>query len=140
MVLAVEPALYAVVVATLPEYARTRPHRKVSSWNHAKGARNMNAGNRVAFPGALQAVDPPVPGCFAARETDFPALERARSSGATGPGRLNVLPEITSPNARTAPCRISRSFRPDRSRSAAEAPAYPGMSPARGMVSPKRSF
>ena len=45
-----------------------RPHRKVSSWNHAKGARNMNAGHRVAFPGALWAVDPPVPGCFVARD------------------------------------------------------------------------
>lgn len=33
----------------------------------------MDAGRRVAFPGASRAVDPPVPGCFAARGTDFPA-------------------------------------------------------------------
>ena len=72
-----------------------RPHRKVSSWNHAKGERNMNAGHRVAFPGALWAVDPPVPGCFAARETDFPALTGSRRAGSIpcgNGGRPEVRP------------------------------------------------
>ena len=58
-----------------------RPYRKVFSWNHAKGERNMNAGHRVAFPGALQAADPPVPGCFAAR--DRPVRQWRPTGGAS---------------------------------------------------------
>jgi len=57
------------------------------------------------------------------------SLGLARSSGAARPGRLNVLLEITSPNARVAPFRIGRSFRPDGSRSVAETPRIPECHP-----------
>ena len=130
---------------------RRRPKRAMAprTWNTGSPAADVES---IRSPGPIGLI------CLALRPSTVPwsslgersgrsgrmtagvSLGLAWSSGAAGPGRLKVLPEITSPDTRMAPCRISLSFRPDRSRSAAETPAYPGMSPARGMVSPKRSF